>query len=187
LEVDRQGILVQYNRNQLWPQIDLQGSYGYNGIGRSFGDFTDSVGTGDAPQWNVGVVVTIPIGNRQARANYQSARLGKEQALLTLKRLEQDIIVAVDNAVGRVETNVKRLEATAAARRLAEESLRAEEEKLRAGTSTSFLVLQAQSQLAAARSTEIRAKADYNESLVELARSEGTTLLKHNIHVDENP
>jgi len=68
---------------------------------------------------------------------------------------------------------------------LAEESLKAEETKQRAGTSTSFLVLQAQSQLATARSAEIRARTDYDESLVALARSEGTTLQQNNIILDE--
>jgi outer membrane protein TolC len=71
------------------------------------------------------------------------------------------------------------------ARRLAEESLNAEESKLRAGASTSLLVLQAQSQLAAARSAEFRARADYGASLVELARVEGTTLEKHHILLDD--
>jgi outer membrane protein TolC len=87
--------------------------------------------------------------------------------------------------VGQVQTNYKRVEATRVASRLAEESFKAEEAKLRAGASTSFLVLQAQSQLAAARSAEIRARADYSESLVELARVEGTTLQKHEIVLDD--
>jgi outer membrane protein TolC len=86
--------------------------------------------------------------------------------------------------VGRVQTNFKRMEATRVASRLAGESLKAEEAKLRAGASRSFLVLQAQSQLAAARSAEIRARADYSESLVELARAEGTTLEQHRIVLD---
>jgi outer membrane protein TolC len=78
------------------------------------------------------------------------------------------------------------VEATRVARRLAEESLAAEESKLRAGVSTSFLVLQAQSQLAAARSAEIRARADYGTSLVELARVEGTTLERHHILLEDS-
>lgn len=185
-ELDRQNILVKFNRNQLWPQIDLQGSYGLNGRGDTgFGSFADNLASGDNPAWSVGVVVTLPLGNRQARANYHTARLTAEQALLNLKRLEQDIVVEVDNVVGRVQTNLKRMDATRAASRLAEESLKAEEHKLRAGTSTSFLVLQAQSQLAAARSAEIRARADYGESLVGLARAEGATLRRHNIMLDE--
>ena len=91
----------------------------------------------------------------------------------------------MDNAVGHVRTNLKSVEAAVAAHRLADESLKAEKAKLLAGTSTTFLVLQAQSQLAAARSAEIRARADYAESLVALAQQEGTTLQKNNIVLDE--
>ena len=150
-----------------------------------FGDLTARQLRHDDPAWGVGIAITIPIGNRTARANYNIARLDREQALLSLKQLEQNIVVQVDNAVGRVQTNLKRVEATRVASRLAEESLKAEETKLRDGTSTSFLVLQAQSQLAAARSAEIRARTDYRESLIELNRVEGSTLQKGNIVLDE--
>jgi len=103
----------------------------------------------------------VPLGNRAARANYHIARLDADQALLSLKSLEQDIVVGVDNAVGHVESDLKSVEAARAATRLAQESLDAEKKKLLAGTSTTFLVLQAQSQLATARSAQIRAEADY--------------------------
>lgn len=185
-ELDRRNILVKYNRNQLWPELDLQASYGMNGLTyNGFDTLTSRQLGSDNPAWGVGISISFPLGNRQARANYNIARLDREQSLLTLKQLEQDIVVAVDNAVGRLQTNLKRVDATRAASRLAEESLKAEETKLRAGTSTSFLVLQAQSLLAAARSAEIRARADYGESLVELARVEGSTLQKNNILMDE--
>jgi len=185
-EVERRNILVKYNRNQLWPELDLKASYGMNGLAESgFHTLTGRQLGNENNAWGVGISISFPIGNRQARANYNIARLDREQSLLALKQLEQNIIVAVDNAVGRVQTNLKRVEATRAASRLGEESLKAEETKLRAGTSTSFLVLQAQSQLAAARSAEIRARSDYSESLVELARVEGTTLQKNNIVLDD--
>ena len=183
-EVERRDILVKFNRNQLWPQIDLQGSYGLNTRARSFGDFVDNAARGDSPQWSIGVVMTVPLGNRVARANYHASRLDAEQALLMLKVLEQNIVVQVRNAVRQVETNLKRADASRVASRLAEESLKAEQEKLRAGTSTSFLVLQAQAQLSAAQSAEIRARADYSKSLIDLARAEGTTLRKQNIDID---
>lgn len=185
-EVERRNILVKYNRNQLWPELDLQASYGMNGFANSgFHTLTSRQLGNDNNAWGVGVSISFPIGNRQARANYNIARLDREQALLVLKQLEQNIVVAVDNAVGRVQTNLKRVDATRAASRLGEESLKAEETKLRAGTSTSFLVLQAQSQLAAARSAEIRARADYGESVVELFRVEGSILQKNNVVLDE--
>ena len=183
-ELERRGILLAFNRNQRWPEIDLETSYGLNARGSSVGDFVEDVADRDNPVWSIGVIATIPLGNRRAKAAYEIARLEEEQAVLTLKRLEQDVVIQVDNAVGQVQTNTQRVEATRVASRLAEESLKAEEAKLRAGASTSFLVLQAQSQLVAARSAEIRARADYSESLVELARAEGTTLQQHRIVLD---
>jgi outer membrane protein len=185
--VEQQNILVKYNRNQLWPEVDLQGSYGYNARGdNGFSSYNDNLARGDNPVWTVGVTASFPLGNRQARANYRVARLNAETALLNLKKLEQQIIVDVDNAVGHVQTNLKSVEAARASNRLARESLDAEKKKLIAGASTTFLVLQAQSQLATAQSAEIRARADYSESLVTLWHTDGTTLQKHNIVLDEN-
>ena len=179
--LEKQNITVQYNRNQLWPEINLQGSYGLNGRGHSFGGYTDNLTSGDNPVWGVGVAISIPLGNRQARSLYHIARLDADQQLLNLKALEQDIIVQVDNAVGHVEANLESVKAAHEATRLAQESLEAEKKKLLAGTSTTFLVLQAQAQLATARSAEIRARSDYSESLVALDQAEGTTLSKNNI------
>jgi outer membrane protein TolC len=184
-QIERRDILVAFNRNQLWPSVDLEGSYGLNGRAGSFGSLVNDAASGDNPAWTVGVVVTIPLGNRQARANYNMARLEAEQALLDLKRLEQDIVVEIETTIDRVRTNLKRVEATRVATRLATESLKAEESKLTAGKSTSFLVLQAQAQLAAARSAEIRAMADYAQSLVNLSKAEGTTLRRYGIEVEE--
>ena len=179
--LEKQNILVQFNHNQLWPEIDLQGSYGLNGRGRTFDGYSDNLTTGNSPVWGIGVAVSFPLGNRQARSNYHVAQLDADQLLLNLKALEQDIIVQVDNAVGHVETGLKSYEAAHEATRLAQESLDAEKKKLLAGTSTTFLVLQAQTQLADARSAEIRARADYNEALVALDQAEGTILSKNNI------
>ena len=183
--VEQQNILVKFNRNQLWPEIDLQASYGYNTGGDNFNDSIDNYGTGRNPVWTAGVTVTFPLGDRQARANYHSAKLQAVQLLLQLKRLEQQIIVAVNNAVGHVRSNLKGVEAAREATRLAEESYKAEKTKLLTGTSTTFLVLQAESQLADARSAQIRAEADYSESLVTLAQTEGTTLQRHHIQLNE--
>jgi len=52
-------------------------------------------------------------------------------------------------------------------RQLAERRLEAEERKFAAGTSTSFVVFQAQRDLAQARNTELRATLDYHRSVVD--------------------
>lgn len=183
--LESQNITVQFNRNQLWPEVNLTGTYNLNGLGHTFDSFSDNLSSTRSPYWNVGVVLSVPLGNRQARANYHMAKLDADQLLLSLKSLEQDIVVAVDDAVGHVETNLKSVEAARAATRLAQESFDAEKKKLLAGTSTTFLVLQAQTVLETARVAQIRAEADYHESLVALDLAEGTILAKNNIVLDE--
>ncbi|HUJ09453.1 MAG TPA: TolC family protein [Verrucomicrobiae bacterium] len=183
--VERQNIQVKFNRNQLWPEIDLNGSYGWNGRGGTFVNWAEDVGSRDNPDWAAGVSVSFPIGDRQARANYHTARLQAEQLLLQLKQMEQQIIVAVDNAAGHVQTNLKSVDAASAARRLAEESYKAERTKLQAGTSTTLNVLTQESALADARSAEIRARTNYSESLAALAQAEGTILQQNNIVLNE--
>ncbi len=190
-EVDRQGIQVEFRRNQLYPEVDLRASVGVNARAGTrteaadLGDYLSELPNDDYPVWSVGVLVRIPLGNRQARGEYERAQLRADQALLTLKAIEQDIILQVKNIVGRVQANEKRIEAALVATELAEASLDAEKNKYQRGTSTSFLVLQAQSQVAAAKSIEIGARADLLTSLVELARLEGTLPARYGIEIEE--
>jgi outer membrane protein TolC len=184
--VERQNIQVKFNHNQLWPEIDLSGSYGWNGGANNFGDLVSSEATRNYSVWSAGVSVTFPLGNRAARGTYNQSRLQADQLLLQLKQLEQQTIVNVDNAVGHVRTNYESVQAARAATRLAYESYEAEKTKLQAGTSTPVLVLQQESALADARSAQIRAEASYSESLVALAQAEGTTLQRHHIQLNES-
>ena len=71
------------------------------------------------------------------------------------------------DAARQLVANSKRVDATKAARVLAERRLEAEEKKFAAGMSTSFVVFQAQRDLAQARSNELRAVLDYNKSQVD--------------------
>ncbi len=184
--VEQQDIQVKFNHNQLWPEIDLNGSYGWNGGANNLGNTVDSEASGRYPVWAAGVSLTIPLGNRQARANYHSARLLSEQLLLQLKSLEQQIIVGVDDAVGHVRTKLEAVQATRAATGYAQASYEAEKTKLLVGTSTPVLVLQQESILFDAKAAQVRAEADYREALVALAQVEGTTLQKHHIELNEN-
>ncbi|MGC8990018.1 MAG: TolC family protein, partial [Verrucomicrobiia bacterium] len=60
----------------------------------------------------------------------------------------------------------------------------AEQQKLAVGQSTFYVVLQLQGDLAAARSQEARAKADYNKSLSMLHRAEASLLERHKIDIE---
>ena len=81
-----------------------------------------------------------------------------------------NIVSEVRTAARAVETNLKRVESSRAARTLQEQRLDAEEKKFAAGMSTNFFVTQAQRDLANAEVNEVRAFADYRKSLVTFER-----------------
>ena len=103
---------------------------------------------------------------------------------LQFRQLEQNILVQIENAIATAQTSFERVDATRQARLYAQAALEAEQKKLENGKSTSFFVLQLQRDLTAARSEEIRAVADYNKALTQLAQSEGSTLERRRIDVN---
>lgn len=176
LNVEKQRVTTVYTMNQLFPQLDVIGSYGRNAFNSSLdANFNDlRAGANSAYSW--GATVSIPLGNVGARNNHKAAKITLKQLLLELKQQEQGILVQVDNDVGNVRSTLQQVDATRAARIYAEDALAAERLKLEQGKSTSFIVLQLISNLTTARVSEIQALANYNIAVAQLSFDTGNTL-----------
>jgi len=189
LEVD--DVQMRYLRNQTLPDVNAQFDYGLSGLGglnliRGAGPFGPGSGAvidtsgrsyfstlGDLfanryPQWTAQVNVSYPIGNSQPEASLARARIQYGQAQTQLKNQQLQVSTQVREAVRQVNTNQKRVETTRAASTFAERRLEAEQRKFAAGTSTSFIVFQAQRDLAQARNNQLKAILDYAQSVVDL-------------------
>lgn len=184
LDVERTGIVLRFRKNQLFPVLDVVASYGWLGSGAEFSDALGQLRDGGNAFYSYGADLRIPLGNRAARRNYQISKAERQQVLLQLKQLEQTIMIEIDNAVKQAQTAFESVDATRQAREYAEAALAAEERKLANGKSTSFVVLQLQRDLTAARTAEIAALADYNKALAQLAFSEGATLEKNKLTLE---
>jgi outer membrane protein len=182
-------INIRYFRNQTLPDVNLQVNYGLTGLGgtqlvrdgtvpgfpqpvidrtqRSFGSVLGDIFRNDFPTWTVSLNVGYPIGTSSSDAGLARARLQYSQSHLQIRNLELQVTTQVREVARQVSTNLKRVEATRATRELSERRLEAEQKKFGVGTSTSFLVFQAQRDLALARNNELRAILDYNRSLVD--------------------
>ncbi len=183
LDIENREISVRLTRNQLLPDLSLTGGVNTNGFGKSYGNNLDAMTSGDFVSYSVGVVLTVPLGNRAAEASHAKARLTAEQAKMSLKQLELQIVQQVREGVRRVEADAKRVDANRAARTLAEEQLRVEQRRLEAGVTTTFNVLSFQRDLAQAQASEIRAIADYYKSLANLEKVRGTVLEANQIEL----
>jgi outer membrane protein TolC len=190
--IEQSDINIKFYRNQIKPdvnaniqyistaaggtqlsQVDLAAAAAGAAINRSvvsergFGSVLGDVLQNQYPNWTVGVSIGYPLGANTAHANLARVRLEYDQSQAQLKNL-QLLVASQVRTVGRsVQTNQKRVQAARASRELQEKKLEAEEKKLAAGMSSTFLVLQAQRDLALARTTEVQAVSDYNKSLVD--------------------
>ena len=190
LNVEQAGIQLRFDRNQLFPQLDVVGTYGWNGAGSApYGTYDETLGevrTGSAPYYSYGAQLTVPLANQSARNTYKSGKATLQQVVLQLKQFEQNVMVEIDNAVKTAQSDYESVDATRQARVYAEEALDAEQKTYTVGKATTFEVLTYQNNLTAARGQEIRALANYEEALANLAAQEGSTLDKLGINIEAN-
>ena len=182
LNVEKQNVTLKYQFNQMFPLLDVTGSYGHNAFNNSFDSALGDLARGSSSFYSYGAYASIPLGgNISARNTYKSGKATLKQILLQLKQTEQGILVSVESDVGQVRSSLQQVNATRDARVYAEDALAAERKKLENGKSTSFVVLQLISTLTTARVNEIQALAGYNNAVAQLALDEGNTLIANHI------
>jgi outer membrane protein TolC len=184
LDVERQGIQLKYDKNQLLPEVDAFGTYGYNGTGKEFSDAFYAFQQLDTRGYTYGGRLTIPLTNLRARSAYRADKATMQQLVLSVKQLEQGIMIVIDNDIGVIRANYDQVQATRAAREYEEAALDAEQKKLESGKSTTYTVLQVQRDLTTARGNEIQALDTYNKSLSQLSLDEGSTLQRLGINLE---
>ena len=201
ISLENADIRLRYNKNQLYPQLDLRATYGLSGSdsavvkfrdktipfvesGASFNNAFRDVRRGDYPNYSIGLQFSIPIPNRSARASYETAQEQKEQAVLQHKELEQSIMVEIDRLIRDAEYRFEQITVSRQARLSSELALQNETKRYNEGAIENYQVLQAQRDLTNRRYSEINAKVQYLTALSRLAQAEGSTLDNNNINVD---
>jgi len=194
LELEQLEYDIRVARNQVLPSLDLEASYGWGGIGGDAridedddgtpdiivpggpGDAWEQVFDFDYPHWRVGVQFGIPIGNNQAQGVLAQRRYEHQRSTIELNALRQQVIRQVRVAVRALEDGKALVDASLAARDLAERNLEAEQTKFANGLSTNFQVLEIQEDLAQTQLSLIRAYLDYRKANVGYRVATGTLL-----------
>jgi len=182
--LEQQNILLKFTKNQLYPALDVVGTYGRNGLGSTWGNSIDTMADNLFPRWGGAVIFSVPLSRKLERSNHKIQRVNVETAVLDLKKLEELIVREIDDAVKRIRSAYAAIESTREARVFAEAALDAEQKKLENGKSTNFQVLELQDRLTLARANEIGALTVYNKALHDLYFREGTTLERNKVTLD---
>lgn len=206
IQIANAGLQLKGSKNELLPQLDVIGSAS-NGafagtvnalappagsvrapiaplIGGS-GTLWEQILQRDYPNYSLGIQLTLPVRNRVAQADVARDELQLRQSQVRLRQAQNEVRVEVQNALLAVQRARASYDAAVETRKLQEQALDAERERLAVGESTSFQVIQFQRDLEQARSSEVIAQDDYAKARAALDRSLGRTLKSNNISIDQ--
>jgi outer membrane protein len=154
----------------------LIGGYG-NLLGQIFGR--------DYPNYSAGFTLNIPFRNRVAQADLVLDELDLRRKELQYQKAVAQVRVDVRNAVIGLQQARARYETAVATRKLAEQTLEAEQMRFKFGQSTIPTVVQAQRDLANDQSLEVQSMANYTHARIAFDQSIGQTLDLNNISIEE--
>jgi len=150
-------------------------------IGSPSSTYGDIFG-GKYPTYRVGIQFNLPLfGDKTAGANYGKALVEGEKIETQRAQLEQTIQVDVRNAIQSLRMAEAKLRSAAVAREGSLKQYESEQRKLDAGQSDVYKVLERQTALTVARSSELRAQTDLNKAIADLQRATGNSLKANNV------
>lgn len=179
-------------KNEKLPSVDLVGDVGISAL-RAEGDwsgaFNDQYNDG-RPTWGVGVVASMSLERRAAKARHLRTELEVRQKKDQLRATMDTVLLEVQIAHREVTTAWPESKAKSEAARAADQELamlrdRREIETAESGTSLYLeKLLDAQDRRALARDEFLRSLVIYNAALTNLERAKGTLLQQEDISVE---
>ena len=209
LQIENAQTNLTGTRNAMLPQLNLIGDVRNNALAGSINTTPDPTtgivprstadgffvgGYGDVlrqlfgrnfPTYSLGVNLNIPLKNRSAQADMQTAQYNLRVQELSLKKQENQVRTDIQNALVQVQQARESYQAATQARILQEQTLDAEQKKFTLGTSTPYFVVQAQRDLATAQQAEVTARTSYALAKNTLDTAAGMTLERYNVQLDE--
>jgi outer membrane protein TolC len=194
LDTERAEILRRHAQEQKLPAVDVVGAYrsaGWGGTGTvrdpvtqedvahqpgGYRGVLDDLFARRHPTWSLSLQLAYPLLNRQARVAEARALVAREEAEARLRSLRVQVIAEVRDAVRSVELDHTRVERARETYEFQKQRLEAEMERLTAGRSSPFFIIQAQRDLAVSEISHLRAAADYRKSIVRLERVQESAL-----------
>jgi len=128
------------------------------------------------PTYEGGISLGLPLRNRAAQANNAHAQLSERQQEVAFQQLKNTIFVNVRQAQESLQQDRTQVDAAAEARKLAQQTLDAEQKKYQLGSSTSYQVVLRSRDLTLAQSTELRARVSLIEAAIAFNQAMGRTL-----------
>ena len=181
---------VAGSANAAKPEIDIYGTYETRGVvlpgllatggsaltGNTILDQVPTGGTRSSTVYEAGIQFYLPVQNRVAKANLSIDKAILRQQQLRETQLESAVAAEVRNAITALRAAENAAGAAVKARELQEKLLSAAQESFQAGYGTNLAVIEQETYLAQAQTTEVVAKAAWLKAAAQLDRVTGQML-----------
>ena len=185
---------IRLAHNHLLPELDLLGYYASNGVGgtqfdaaghRSVSSSLGQVFGFGYPTYQAQLSLTLPLRNRAAQAELGGALVSRRGDLYSQRRLQEQVTLDVSNAVHQLEQAKLSIVAGKEALDLAKKTMAAEQRKYELGSGTIFLVLEAQTEVAAAEQSLLQSQVGYQLAVTAVDHATGELLEPYHVQIAE--
>ena len=190
---------VAGSANAVKPEIDIYGTYQTRGVvlpglvetggstltGNTIPDQVPTGGTRSSTLYEAGIQFYLPVQNRVAKANLSMDKAILRQQQLRETQFESAVAAEVRNAVTALRAAENAAGAAVKARELQEKLLSAAQESFQAGYGTNLAVIEQETYLAQAQTSEVVAKAAWSKAAAQLDRVTGQILDRTGISLND--
>jgi outer membrane protein len=203
IQVENSQISLKGSLNALRPQLDVVGTVQNGGLSGDvnpasvalspgatlypggYGTALGQVFRNNFPSYTVGLQLILPLRNRVAQADSVRDELQVRQTQVRRQQFEDQVRLEVADAYVAMQQARAAYEAAVQSRLLQEQSVKVEQETFDVGLATNYLMIQYQTYLAQAQSTEVAAKGAYAKAKVALDRATASTLEVNQVSIQE--
>jgi outer membrane protein len=190
----RDEMQIRVARNHLLPQLDVMGIYASNGLGGSglngsgqpiSSAWLNQVFGFNYPTYGAQLTLSLPLKNRAAKAEMGTALVARRNDLYGRRQVQEQVTLDVSNAVHQLEQAKLSIAAGKEALDLAQKTMAAEQRKYELGSSTIFLVLEAQTEMATAQQNLLQAEVGYQMAVAAVDHATGEMLEPYHVQIAE--
>jgi outer membrane protein TolC len=203
IQVENSQINLKGSRNALRPELDVVGTVQNGGLSGDvnpaalaltpgaaiypggYGTALGQIFRNNFPTYAVGLQLNLPLRNRIAQADAVRDELQVRQSQVRRQQFEDQVRLEVADAYVAMQQARAAYEAAVQSRVLQEQSVDVEQATFDVGLATNYLVIQYQTYLAQAQSTEVAAKGAYAKAKVALDRATASTLEVNQVSIQE--
>jgi outer membrane protein len=203
LQVENSQISLKGSLNALRPELDFVGTVQNGGLSGEanpgavaltpgtalnpggYGTALGQIFRNNFPTYTVGLQLMLPLRNRVAQADAVRDELQVRQTQVRRQQFEDQVRLEVADAYVAMQQARAAYDAAVQSRILQEQSVKVEQVSFDVGLATNYLVIQYQTFLAQAQSTEVAAKGAYAKAKVALDRATSRTLEVNQVSIQE--